>query len=352
MLAVNRRASAGERQGKGVMGLRELKETAHQQFMRGKFAQCAQTYHQILRLAPRDPNMRVRHAEACRRTGDRLQAIASYRAAADLLLEIGCESRARGALKAALELDPRDPLLLADIARLGPHHEETFSHGHSERDELPLLPPLEPAPEPAPPPAQRPMRTVRPEAPPRLPSLPPIHRALPSAPSVPPLVPPVLLPSPQVASAASGSSAARVEKMGAAMASAAGALAQPRAMPPPILQPRAGNQLVQPLATPAPASVPRIVSQTPTSLPVPPPPPREALEPSGAQAPRLEVRRLSPTTLAFRSSPHDRWALIRSHTPLELHLVEDLEELPPMLRDFAASATVESATEGAPRAMH
>lgn len=347
MLAVNRRASAGERQGKGVMGLRELKEVAHQQFVRGKFAQCAQTYHQILRLAPRDPNMRVRHAEACRRLGDRLQAIASYRAAADLLLEIGCESRARGALKAALELDPRDPLLLADIARLGPHHEETFSPGHS--DELPLLPPLEPAPEPAPPPAQRPMRTVRPEAPPRLPSLPPIHRALPSAPSVPPLVPPVLLPAPQVASAASGSSAARVEKMGAAMASAVA-----QGMPPPILQPRAGNPIVKPLSTPAPASVPRIVSQTPTSLPVPPPPPREALvpEPSGAQAPRLEVRRLSPTTLAFRSSPHDRWALIRSHTPLELHLVENLEELPPMLRDFATGATVESATERAPSAVH
>jgi hypothetical protein len=64
------------------------------------------------------------------------------------------------------------------------------------------------------------------------------------------------------------------------------------------------------------------------------------------------VRRLSPTTLASRSSPHDRWALIRSHTPLELHLVENLEELPPMLRDFATGAKVESATEGAPSAVH
>lgn len=63
--------------------------------------------------------MRVRHAEACRRAGDIHQAIASYRMAADLLLAVGCESRARGALKAALELDPKDPELLADLARLG-----------------------------------------------------------------------------------------------------------------------------------------------------------------------------------------------------------------------------------------
>jgi hypothetical protein len=101
------------------MGLRELKETAHAQYIRGKFEQCAQTYQQILRLAPKDPNMHVRHAEACRRAGDRQTAIASYRAAAELLLAVGCESRARGALKAALELDPRDAEVLGDLARMG-----------------------------------------------------------------------------------------------------------------------------------------------------------------------------------------------------------------------------------------
>src|SRR5437868_8062442 len=114
------------------MGLRELKEAAHQQFVRGKFSQCAQTYQHVLRLAPRDPNMHVRHAEACRRAGDRLQAIASYRTAAELLLELGCESRARGALKAALELDPRDQFLQEVVARLGLQHEEPFSLGSSQ----------------------------------------------------------------------------------------------------------------------------------------------------------------------------------------------------------------------------
>jgi hypothetical protein len=102
------------------MGLRELKETAHAQYVRGRFGQCAETYQQILKLAPKDPNMRVRHAEACRRAGERQQAIVSYRMAADLLLAVGCESRARGAIKAALELDPKDPVLLAELARLGP----------------------------------------------------------------------------------------------------------------------------------------------------------------------------------------------------------------------------------------
>ena len=106
----------GERE---LMKLRELKEAAHALFARGRYAQCAETYERILRLAPKDPNVRVRHAESCRRAGDRQSAITSYRAAAELLMEQGCESRARGALRAALELDPKDPQVLADLARLG-----------------------------------------------------------------------------------------------------------------------------------------------------------------------------------------------------------------------------------------
>ncbi|WP_164010762.1 tetratricopeptide repeat protein [Pyxidicoccus trucidator] len=106
----------GERE---LMKLRELKEAAHALFARGRYAQCAETYERILRLAPKDPNVRVRHAEACRRAGDRQSAIGSYRAAAELLLAEGCESRARGALRAALELDPRDPQIHADLARMG-----------------------------------------------------------------------------------------------------------------------------------------------------------------------------------------------------------------------------------------
>jgi hypothetical protein len=434
------------------MGLRELKEVANQQFVRGKFAQCAQTYQQILRMAPRDPNMRVRHAEACRRSGDRLQAIASYRAAADLLLELGCESRARGALKAALELDPRDPILQADVARLGVHHEEAFPASFSENEELPLLPPLESGVDPIPPAprAARPFKVTLPEDPLRTTALPPIHRALPAAPSVASLGPPVLLPAPRASSSAAGTalatSGSRTEKMGAAMASAAGALAStlPRSanavhrtpaprppaappsqrpvatgLPPPVLQPVAPSALPPrsgPSGTPMPGSpagtslpprsatgrqaqaarpltppvlqahpgapsVPaaaaalassvRAGSSAPRNVMAPPPTSQEALfdasrvlsaaqalpalatpEPSKDSGPRLEVRRLSASALAFRCLPNDSWAVIRSHTPLEMHLVEDLEQLPPMLRDFTVDITVNSETEAAPSTVH
>lgn len=372
------------------MGLRELKETANQQFVRGKFAQSAQTYHQILRLVPKDPNMWVRHAEACRRAGERLHAIASYRAAAELLLEIGCESRARGALKAALELDPRDPLLQAEIARLGPHHEEPFFGSASAQDELPLLPPLESGQHPlpaSPPPAPRQVRVLNPEMLMRTLALPKIHRALPSAPSVPPLTPPVLLPAPRVPSSASGTTAPATSRAATPPPrsattghpaprpvsaplpprSATAGHPAPATQPvmPPKLQPRSATSGV-PAPGAAPAPSPRASSQASNGASVPPPPPTEALrennlgaalartaagsvsaEPSQEARPRLEVRRLSANALAFRSSPHDSWALIRSHAPLEMHLVDDLEKLPPLLRDLTPEITVERQAESA-----
>jgi hypothetical protein len=325
MLALSRRASTEERRGMGVMGLRELKEVAHQQFVRGKFAQCAQTYHQILRLAPRDPNMRVRHAEACRRAGDRLQAIASYRAAANLLLELGCESRARGALKAALELDPMDPLLQADIARLSPQGTEAFLASAPEPEELPLLPPLEPRVAPPPPPAPSTLRATRPEVLLRTTALPPIHRALPSVPSVPPLVPPVLLPAP------------RVPSMGAKPASNARAI-----------EPALRNAVMPP--PPPREALFDAIREVPRGTPPAPDPVAPA--PSQAPKPQLEVRRLSASALAFRCSPHDSWAVIRAHTPLEMHVVEHLDQLPPMLRDFTADGAAQPLTEANSNTVH
>jgi hypothetical protein len=314
------------------MGLRELKEAAHQQFVRGKFSQCAQTYQQVLRLAPRDPNMHVRHAEACRRAGDRQQAIDSYRTAAELLLELGCESRARGALKAALELDPRDQFLQETVARLGAQHEEQSSPSTSEScDALPALPALESGLDPVPPalPAPRMQRAVGAEEPGQAAGLPPIHRVVPTRSQTP-------LPRP-----ATPAVAPRPATVGT--------------------RAQAARPAVPPMLTPVPSG----------KAVVPPPPPAEALieaacgmpvaelaamsarpNPSGSSSPRLEVRRLSPSTLAFRSSPNDGWAVIRSHTPLELHVVEDLENLPPMMQDLPAELTVPSAAEAAPSSMH
>ncbi|HEX8821741.1 MAG TPA: hypothetical protein VF794_17585, partial [Archangium sp.] len=107
-----------------VMGVRELKEEAMDLYARRKFTECARTYSRLLELEPRDPHLYVRHAEAWRRAGDRAKAITSYRAAAELLLELGCEARARAALKVALELDPKDTELAYALARLTP----TFAH--------------------------------------------------------------------------------------------------------------------------------------------------------------------------------------------------------------------------------
>jgi hypothetical protein len=305
------------------MKLRELKETAHLQFVRGKFAQCAQTYQQVLRLAPRDPNMHVRHAEACRRAGDRQQAIASYRTAAELLLELGCETRARGALKAALELDPRDPFLREVVARLGTQHEEPSSPDVSESRD----------------------------------------------PSVPPAVPPVLLPAP----VRSQTPLPRLAAAPLPPRSATAGTRAPAARPavPPVLAPLPVTTAIKATASVAPASGSFGTSPGTRGAVVPPPPPAEALieaacgmqldqldamptaqKPSSGFSPRLEVRRLSPSAIAFRSSPHDGWAVIRSHTPLELHVVEDLEKLPPMMQDLPAELTVASEAEAPSSTMH
>lgn len=390
------------------MGLRELKEAAHQQYVKGKFAECMKTYQKVIRLAPRDPNMRVRHAEACRRAGERLQAIASYREAANLLLELGCETRARGALKAALELDPQDIVLQDDVARLTPQvgsSEEPLAAEATERGELPLLPPLEG--EEDDPFAPHALLTQQP-------ALPPIHRALPGVPAVPPMVPPVVLPvpgTPTPVPARTLPPISRTRTPGIPAPSVAREIAPavpprlaapgfkphdsgavgtlpPRSMTgghaPPVLPPVAPVPAVQPPVLPSASMAPASRPMAPPPLPprggtsrfqapatqvtggmvVPPPPPAEALEeawdtaqapvmppaprpPQPARAP-MEVRRLSPNVLAFRGSPTDGWALIRSRTPFEIHLVEDLENLPPELSDFP----VEPAAGSAASTMH
>ncbi|RKG68215.1 BTAD domain-containing putative transcriptional regulator, partial [Corallococcus terminator] len=129
--------------------LRELKETAHALYQRGRYAQCAETYSHLVRLLPHDANVRVRLAEACRRAGQRAQAIAAYRDAATILMLLGCASRARGAMKAALELDPRDPVLQMEVVRLGQgevittalEDEQPYTSASDFFDRLPPTPP-------------------------------------------------------------------------------------------------------------------------------------------------------------------------------------------------------------------
>ncbi|NMO21549.1 hypothetical protein HPC49_42350 [Pyxidicoccus fallax] len=321
----------GERE---LVKLRELKEAAHALFVRGRFVQCAETYARILRLVPKDPNVRVRHAECCRRAGDRQSAITSYREAAALLMEQGCESRARGALRAALELDPRDPILLSDIARLGQPKAQatalederlyTGATGLFERLDArankagpPPPPPAyvlraaEETPAPGPLPAAptiapldvKALRGARTMAlPPRAhPAVPPAMRR--ASPSIPPIIPGRLITQPPVPQAPAGTRPA-----GATVTPVPPAMRPARST---AGVPRAGNATAQaggplPLA-PAPANGAGASHAAPAATPY-----------------RPELRRLGPNAVALRVSPQARWVIIRSDSPLELSRAEAL----------------------------
>ncbi|WP_375755697.1 BTAD domain-containing putative transcriptional regulator [Corallococcus exercitus] len=165
------------------MKLRELKEAAHALYQRGRYAQCVETYAQLAKRLPRDANVRIRLAEACRRAGQREQAIAAYRDASRVLLSLGCESRARGALKAALELDPRDPTLQMEVVRLGQGATTPTELEDEQLYRFDRLPP------PTPPPGR--MRNVPPPPPPSFvlnaAQEPAAPAGLPVAPSIAPL---------------------------------------------------------------------------------------------------------------------------------------------------------------------
>jgi hypothetical protein len=357
----------GERE---LAKLRELKEAAHALFVRGRFAQCAETYARILRLAPKDPNVRVRHAESCRRAGDRQSAIASYRAAAALLLEQGCESRARGALRAALELDPRDPMIHSDLARLGPQQspstppadERLYSGATGFFERLDARADRQRPPPPPPPyvlraaqetPVPRPLPAVVPTIAPV--SVEALQRAAGRvAPTMAPVprIPPVAPPGPRRAAPdlpivqgrliseapePSSAPASGARPAGASMAPAPSAVRPPGATlapAPSAVRPAGASMAPAPSAVRTPgatmAGVPRGGSasgQDGGPLTMAPVPGNGAGD--GRSAPavmpyRPELRRLGPNAVAFRVSPQARWVIIRSDSPLELSRAETL----------------------------
>ncbi|WP_434301448.1 BTAD domain-containing putative transcriptional regulator [Corallococcus exiguus] len=341
------------------MKLRDLKEAAHALYQRGRYAQCVETYAQLAKLLPRDANVRVRLAEACRRAGQKEQAIAAYRKAARVLLSLGCESRARGALKAALELDPRDPTLQQELARMGQGAVTPTALEDEELYRFDRLPPT-------PPPGR--MRSVPPSFVRNDAQGPDAPRALPVAPSVTPVnvhgTPSVMqgpgrqavLPHPRPAMptvtpaldsatatrsrsraqvAAGAPEAATLPKVIVSMSAfeeppAEGA-AQPGGNTPPCITPvmvsRSVPQKARPAVPPStvnPAPTPErptvkvlaLKNRAPGAPPTKPP--------SAVMPYKPEMRRLAPNVVALRVSPQARWVIIRSESDLEVSRSEVL----------------------------
>ncbi|MBN9681341.1 MULTISPECIES: BTAD domain-containing putative transcriptional regulator [unclassified Corallococcus] len=323
--------------------LRELKEVAHALYQRGRYAQCVETYAQLAKLLPRDANVRVRLAEACRRAGQKEQAIAAYRKAAQVLLSLGCESRARGALKAALELDSRDPVLQQELARMGQGAVTPTALEDEELYRFDRLPP------PTPPPGR--MRSVPPPPPP--PSISPVNvRGIPSA--MPGPGRQAVLPHPRPAAPARDSA---TETMSRSMSQVAAGAPEAAPLPkvivsmsafgdppggnaPPSIKPVAVDRGVPqkvlpavPLGLPAlprspPGVPPAPIPERPTvkvltlmnrAPAVPPAPPPAAVMPY-----KPEMRRLAPNVVALRVSPQARWVIIRSESELEVSRSEEL----------------------------
>ena len=354
-----------------LMKLSELKEAAHALFARGRYAECAEIYERILRQAPKDLNARVRHAESCRRAGDRQSAITSYRAAAELLMEQGCDSRARGIMRAALELSPGDTMILAALARMGPpavpstalederlytgatgffeQPAATSSQGSGSATRAPqghVPPPPEvlraaeetPAPRTLPSVptiapvslealrlsgrTMAPLPLTQPVAPGRTghgsPSLPPVvqGRLLSETP-----VPPTLPPTRTSAGAAQPAGATATMAPVPSSARPAGATTAPvpsSGRPASAVPPRGG------------ATSGQAANSDTTSLPMVPMPHGaaggggDAREPAPAMTYRPELRRLGPNAVALRVSPQAHWVIIRSDSPLEVSRAEAL----------------------------
>jgi tetratricopeptide (TPR) repeat protein len=97
--------------------LRRLKEQASRLIAEGRYERAEVLYRQLLTISPRDSALWLKHAELLKRLERTAPAIASYRMAAQLLMEFGHANRAIAALKIALELQPEDVELVSDIIR-------------------------------------------------------------------------------------------------------------------------------------------------------------------------------------------------------------------------------------------
>lgn len=281
--------------------LKTLKETSRSLFIQERYSECAEVLARIVRLMPKDPNARVRHAEICRRAGDRSGAVASYRVAAELLLAQGCEARARAALRAALAVDPRDPELTSDVARLGQMSLPPATALEDERLYITANDILEE-------PSRLETRGSTPPPPPPAFVLRAAEEAasagpLPAAPTIAPVR---MKPSDSGRLPPSSGKARRDE----------------RPQTPPTLVP-VTSSTPPGSAHRGPAPVTAASRQAAATSTHPTPPPRVTPEPP-AMGFRPELRWLSPNAVALRSSPQSAWVVIRADGPLSLSRAESV----------------------------
>lgn len=95
----------------------EWLERAEAAMLARRYAEAAALYAAAAERAPRDPEVRVRLAEACRRNGDRARAVMAYRAASGLYAGQDRWGTAATALRLALQLEPADVALQAALTR-------------------------------------------------------------------------------------------------------------------------------------------------------------------------------------------------------------------------------------------
>lgn len=348
--------------------LRALKEAAQLLFSQGRYAECAEVHSSILRMVPKDPNARVRHAEICRRAGDRQAAIASYRTAAELLLAQGCEARARASLSAALELDPRDPVLISDFTRMGQaarppstalEDERLYSHVTVSEAPVVVAPRTEArvkTPPPPPPPfVLRAAEETRASGP--LPSAPaiapvkvkppgPVTRApVPDSPSMPSSFPPRGAVAPRQVEAPREVPLPVVK--GTLVPEQIHTAPRPRVSVAPSKAPHTTATLSPAQALHATASVPVSSSKVEVSA---------SLWTTGAPVTvtpvtnyRPELRWLNPNTVALRASPQSHWVIIRADGPLSL---SRMESLPVPARDVPSPAPVAAIEDSSPLIAH
>jgi hypothetical protein len=97
---------------------RQLKDKAHVLVRRGKLEAATEVYLVLITQNPKDPSLRIHHAELCDKLHRSERAIASYQVAAHLFELSGHKARARAAISCGLRIAPRDPGLLRALRDL------------------------------------------------------------------------------------------------------------------------------------------------------------------------------------------------------------------------------------------